>query len=76
MTVSLKIHVNGKYRATVNHATVRPDGGRAVSTPVVVGPQEEKAIYFQHGVVNELTVTEEYLGEDWTPGADVDPTKE
>jgi hypothetical protein len=62
MTVSLKIHVNGNYRATVNHSA----GGRTQAV-VVVGPQEEKAVYFQHGVVNELTVTEEYLGEQVKP---------
>jgi len=69
MTVSLKIHVNGKYRATVKH---KADGREQPDT--VVGPQEEKAVYFQHGVVNELTVTEEYLGEDWKP--EVEPTND
>lgn len=65
MTVSLKIHVNGKYRATVKHVA---DGRPQNDT--IVGPQEEKAIYFQHGVENVLTVTEEYLGEDWKPDAE------
>ena len=70
MTVSLKIHVNGRYRATVKHTA----GGRE-QPDVIVGPQEEKPIYFQHGVVNELTVTEEYLGEEVKPTQD-DPNSE
>lgn len=59
MTISLKIHVNGRYRATVKHVA---NGVEQAET--VVGPQEEKAIYFQHGVENVLTVSEEYLGEE------------
>lgn len=67
MTVSLKVHVNGKYRATVKHTA------NGVEQPdTVVGPQEEKPIYFQHGVENVLTVTEEYLGADWTPEKDAE----
>ncbi len=62
MTVSLKIHVNGNYRATVKHVA-----GGAEQPDTIVGPQEEKAIHFRHGVVNELTVTEEYLGEQAKP---------
>lgn len=58
MTISLKIHVNGNYRATVKHTA------EGVEQPdTVVGPQEEKQVYFRHGVENVLTVTEEYLGE-------------
>lgn len=59
MTVSLKVHVNGNYRATVKHTA---DGKPQADT--VVGPQEEKQVYFQHGVENVLTVTEEYLGNE------------
>lgn len=67
MTVSLKIHVNGRYRATVKHTA-----NGAPQPDTVVGPQEEKAIHFQHGVENVLTVTEEYLGEEQPTGAETD----
>lgn len=62
MTVTLKVHVNGNYRATVKHS-VTEDGKTTELTPVEVGPQETKDVSFRHGAVNTLEVTEEYLGE-------------
>lgn len=59
MTVSLKVHVNGRYRATVKHTV-----GDQEQPDVIVGPQEEKNIYFRHGEPNTLIITEEYLGEE------------
>jgi hypothetical protein len=65
MTVSLKIHVNGNYRATVRHMA-----GGYEQPQTVVGPQEEKTIYFWYDVVNELVVIEEYLGETAKPASE------
>lgn len=55
MTVSIKVHVNGNYRATCLR-----EGDKE---PVIVGPQEEKSLPHTHGQPNVYTVTEEYLGE-------------
>lgn len=63
MTVSLKVHVNGNYRATVKHTAIANDGKEAEMPETVIGPQEEKTIYFRHGAKNVLEVSEEYLGE-------------
>ncbi len=58
MTVTVKVHVNGNYRATV----VRTVDGKA-EDPLVINPQEERIIPFWHGHKNEYEITEEYLGE-------------
>jgi len=63
MTVSLKVHVNGRYRATVKH-TVIENGKETTQPDTVVGPQEEKSINFRHGAKNVLEVSEEYLGNE------------
>lgn len=63
MTISLKVSVNGNYRATVKHdvdGDVQPDiviEGQAGDGPV------EKSITFQHGKTNTYSVTEEYMGD-------------
>lgn len=57
MTTTVKVHVNGNYRATVVQ-----DGKL-----VVVNPQEEKTLPHQPGKTNVYTVTEEYLGEKPQP---------
>lgn len=58
MTVSLKIHVGGNYQATVRQSL---DGEQIDA--YVVGPNEEKNIYFRHGVKNDFSITEQYLGD-------------
>lgn len=63
MTTTVKVHVNGNYKATVTHTV---DG--KPQEPVEVGPQEEKSFTAYHGSANTFEVTEEYLGEK-TAGA-------
>lgn len=58
MTVSLKIHVGGNYQATVRQSL---DGEQIDA--YVVGPNEERYIYFRHGVKNDFSITEAYLGD-------------
>lgn len=65
MTVSIKVHVNGNYRATIKQSV---DG--ALIDTIVVEPQEEKQVFFRHGVENTLVMTEEYLGERVKPVED------
>ncbi|MER8403542.1 hypothetical protein NKH16_02120 [Mesorhizobium sp. M1307] len=57
MTVTVKIHVGGNYRATIKRTV---DG---TEDSVQIGPNEEKPVYFQHGKANTFEITEEYLGE-------------
>ncbi|HEX9429597.1 MAG TPA: hypothetical protein VF944_04400 [Candidatus Bathyarchaeia archaeon] len=56
MTTTVKVHVNGQYRATVVHTV---DG--EVKDTVLVGPSEEKALAAYHGHTNSFTVTEESI---------------
>lgn len=58
MTVSLKVHVNGFYQATVKHSV---DDQELAETKV--GPGEEKVINFHHGKTNTLVVTEHWIGD-------------
>jgi hypothetical protein len=58
MTVSLKIHVGGNYQATVRQSL---DGEQIDA--YVVGPNEERSISFRHGVKNDFSITEAYLGD-------------
>ncbi|WP_287062626.1 hypothetical protein [Mesorhizobium sp.] len=58
MTTTVKVHVNGKYKATCKHSV---DG--EPYTTVEVGPQEEKHIHMHHGHVNTVEITEEPVGE-------------
>lgn len=62
MTVSLKIHVGGNYQATVRQSL---DGEQIDA--YVVGPNEERYIYFRHGVKNDFSITEAYLGDAASP---------
>lgn len=59
MTTTVKVHVNGNYRATVQHIV----DGKPNGEPVQVDPQEEKYFTAYHGKANSFDVTEEYLGE-------------
>jgi hypothetical protein len=66
MTISVKVHVNGRYRATV----VQTVEGQNQTTTVIEGaydgspnPSGEGHIWFQHGKTNTFEITEEYLGE-------------
>lgn len=64
MTISLKLHVNGAYEATVHHSV----NGAPAGEPVVVkGGEGEKSISFQHGAVNTYEITEEYVGDRAKP---------
>lgn len=53
MTTTVKVHVNGNYRATV----VQDD-----RAPVTVDHGEEKAFSLPHPAKGTFVVTEEYLG--------------
>lgn len=63
MTISVKVHVNGHYRAIVEqegHPT-RIIDGNYVGSP---NPSGEGQIYLPHPVEKRtITITEEYLGE-------------
>lgn len=72
MTTSVKVHVNGRYRATVKHTDA---GGNIVSTTVVEGnyegspnPHGEETFHLQHPAKGTFEVTEEYIGD--APKAD------
>ena len=54
MTTTVKVHVNGNYRATV----VQDE-----EEPVVVNPQEERSFSLPHPAHSTFVVTEEYLGD-------------
>lgn len=68
MTVSLKIHVGGNYQATVRQSL---DGEQIDA--YVVGPNEEKYIWFRHGVKNDFSITEAYLGDAAGPAVSTPP---
>ena len=53
MTTTVKVHVNGNYRATVKQDD---------REPVYVYPQEEKSFSLPHPASGTFVVTEEYLG--------------
>lgn len=57
MTTTVKVHVNGKYQATV----VQDD-----RDPVIIGPQEEKSFNLPHPANSTFVITEEYLGDKKT----------
>jgi len=57
MTTTVKVHVNGRYEATVVHKV----NGETRNT-ITVGPQEEKSIVFAHdGAKNEFEIVERHL---------------
>ncbi|RRH98084.1 hypothetical protein EH240_20015 [Mesorhizobium tamadayense] len=59
MTTTVKVHVNGNYRATVQHIL----DGQPYGEPIAVNPQEEKSFNLHHGKDNSFSVYEEYLGD-------------
>lgn len=67
MTTTVKIHVNGRYRATV--VQTNADGVKAA--PVIVegnyegtpNPGGERSFNLQHPAHSTFEVIEEYLGE-------------
>jgi hypothetical protein len=70
MTTTVKIHVNGRYRATV----VQTNADGVKSLPVVVegnyesspNPSGEHSFHLYHPAIASFDVTEEYLGEKET----------
>jgi hypothetical protein len=73
MTTSIKIHVNGRYRATV--VQTNADGARGA--PVIVdgnyegspNPSGEHSFHLYHPAVASFSVTEEAVPEDDKPSA-------
>lgn len=66
MTTTVKVHVNGRYRATVKQT--HADGSS--ETTIVEGnyegspnPTGEKSFYLHHPAQGTFEVSEEYLGE-------------
>ena len=68
MTTTVKIHVNGRYRATVVQASA--DGVKGA--PVIVegnytgspNPSGEHSFYLYHPGIASFEVTEEYVPEE------------
>lgn len=57
MTTTVKVHVNGRFEATVIHKV-----NGEVRDTITVGPQEEKSIGFAHdGAKNEFEIVERQL---------------
>lgn len=57
MTTTIKVHVNGRYEATIVHKV-----NGEVRNTITVGPQEEKSIGFAHdGSKNEFEIVERQL---------------
>jgi hypothetical protein len=54
MTTTVKVHVNGNYRATVKQDD---------REPVTIDHGEEKSFYLPHPANSTFVVTEEYLGD-------------
>lgn len=59
MTTTVKVHVNGRYRATVKQDD---------REPVIVegnydGGSGEKAFYLPHPATGTFVITEEYVGD-------------
>ena len=59
MTTTVKVHVNGRYRATVQQKC----DGEPYGDPVQINPQEERSFTAFHGKANTFDITEEYLGD-------------
>lgn len=79
MTTSIKIHVNGRYRAKVemNHmngqSTVDVVEGNYEGSS---NPSGEKVYYLSHPADATFRVTEEYIGDAATPEAPATPPAE
>lgn len=73
MTTSVKVHVNGRYRATVKQTT----GSGTKLDPVVVegnyegspNPSGEKVFWLSHPATSTFEITEEYVPEPEKSGA-------
>lgn len=60
MTTTVRVHVNGNYRATI----VQRVEGRPDAEPVmVIGGEADRILNFAHGKTNIFVITEEWLGE-------------
>lgn len=58
MTTTIKVHVNGNYRATIIQTV---EGEAAPRQPVEVNHGEEKMLWFVHGKQNTFDVSERPL---------------
>lgn len=59
MTTTVKVHVNGRYRATVKQTI---DG--QAEEPVTIDGGQEKTLHFRHGSVNVFEISEEEMPAD------------
>jgi hypothetical protein len=64
MTISLKVSVNGNYKATIQHTIDGEPQRETVISGVGSRYPVETQISFQHGKKNDYSITEEYLGSD------------
>lgn len=66
MTTTVKVHVNGRYRATVTQDDREPVvvEGNYVGSP---NPGGEKHFYLPHPAKGTFVVTEEYVPEEAKP---------
>lgn len=62
MTITVKVHVNGNYKATVTHKVDSVIKGQLDEVVEVIGTSE-KIISFSHGKINSYEIEETYLGE-------------
>lgn len=69
MTISIKVHVNGDYRATVKH-TIEGDP----QPDTVIDGTGEGQIYFRHGKVNTFEITEQQLTAEMKAAKVAPPT--
>lgn len=62
MTTTVKVHVNGRYRATVKQDDLEPVivEGNYEGSP---NPSGEKVFYLSHPARSKFDITEEYVGE-------------
>lgn len=62
MTTTVKVHVNGRYRATVKQDDRDPVivEGNYEGSP---NPSGEKSFYLPHPASGKFDITEEYIGD-------------
>ncbi|WP_439392558.1 hypothetical protein ACRQ5Q_24345 [Bradyrhizobium sp. PMVTL-01] len=62
MTTTVKVHVNGRYRATVKQDDCEPVvvEGNYEGSP---NPTGEKSFHLPHPAHSTLEITEEYIGD-------------
>ena len=63
MTTTVKIHVNGRYRATVKQDDREPEiieGNYTGSS----NPSGEKSFYLYHPAKGTFEISEEYIGDE------------